>query len=216
MKKSILMLTSLLAASANAGAISSAVSVSNAPHPIQDWSFDRTIDQSGLSVGYTSGITDFDAYVASSPMHVAVNIPANYGVSFTLPPVVVDYDLGEAVTTSRLAFWNYPHLDAGIVNFNVYTSTEAGFGASTLVGSFLAIDDGSGLGLPGNSVQVFDLVDTTGRFIRIDVISTNGNGTGWSEVAFDVVPEPATITLLALGGIAALKTGRAFGHHRRR
>ena len=35
-------------------------------------SIGKTFDQSGLNVGYTSGVTDFDAYVAGTPTHAFV------------------------------------------------------------------------------------------------------------------------------------------------
>ena len=37
----------------------------------KDYDIENTIDQSGLLLGYESGVTDFDSYLASKPMHTS-------------------------------------------------------------------------------------------------------------------------------------------------
>lgn len=193
--------------SASAGVITSATSVVGAPATIGAFSFFRTIDQSGLTVGYVSGVTDFATYVGGGPRHIASNTPENYAASFVVPPnAVVDYDLGSSKNILQFAFWQYPFSNSGgVLDFQVFTSDDAAFAVSTLVGTFTAIIDGTGLGAPGTGVQVFDLVDTTAQYFRLDVLTVDrpGSGFGWSEVAFDVgavvIPEPGTLALFGLG-----------------
>lgn len=55
-------------------------------------------------------------------------------------------------------------------------------------------------------MQVFDLENSTGRFVRLDILSNHGNPfvTTLGEVAFDVsavaaVPEPSTYAMLLAG-----------------
>jgi hypothetical protein len=49
----------------------SAFSTSNFVKPRSDYSIENTIDQSGLSLKYESGVTDFDEYLAGKPQHTS-------------------------------------------------------------------------------------------------------------------------------------------------
>src|ERR1700712_2317132 len=68
-----------------AAGVTGPTTVSNQP-----WS--QTIDQSGLTVPYVSGVTDLQTYLASSPTHTGFNNAS--GFTLTNPTVNVDYDLG--------------------------------------------------------------------------------------------------------------------------
>ena len=75
-----------LASTARADQVRSAVSVLTPPTPCSPaYSFDRTIDQSGLSVGYTSGVTDFATYIGANPRHIASNGPRIFPARSTHP-----------------------------------------------------------------------------------------------------------------------------------
>ncbi len=173
--------------------VTSAVSVSGPP-PIGGFVWENTIDQSGLSDNYVSGVTDFDAYVGLLPTHLRNNNPENYAASFEIPPLNIDFDLGFSTVVTQLALWNYPHFNSGaIIDFQVFTAQSADFSDSVFVGSFTASDDGDG---DVNTVQVFDLVDSSARYVRIGVLTVAfGNGTGLSEVAFGTIPAPATLAV---------------------
>jgi len=207
---------------ASAGIIRSAVDIVNAPLGFLNVDPNATIDQSGLSVGYLDGVSDFDAYIAQSPTHDAVSDRDYFiGISPTLD-LPIDFDLGAAYRIHRLALWNFPFSDfAAILNFEVYTASSVDFLDATLVGSFTAVNDGvpaRGAEAPFTTgAQVFNLLGTDARYLRIRVLSAASQGAyGLSEVAFDTspvpseVPEPGSLSLMVLG-VAAL-----FGVRRRR
>ncbi len=185
MKKLLAAVTVLAVSTARvclADFVTSAVAVSG-PTPVQSFVWERTIDQSGLSDNYVSGVTDFDTYVGLSPTHIRNNDPANYAASFGHPPLNIDYELGVSSLVTQLALWNYPFPESGgIVDFDVFTAQSADFVDAVFVGSFAASDDGDDV---INSVQVFDLLDSAARYVRIHVLTTAAPvGTGLSEVAF--------------------------------
>lgn len=189
-----------------ADVITSAVGVSGPP-PIDGFVWENTIDQSGLSDSYVSGVTDFDVYIGLSPTHTRNNNPENFAASRSLPPLNIDYDLGEVLSVTQLALWNYPFGNsAGIIDFNVFTAELPDFSDSEFVGAFTALDDGNG---DVNNVQVFDLIDSDARYVRLEVVSVaRGNGTGLSEIAFATIPGPATAAVFLIAAV--------FGRRRRR
>jgi hypothetical protein len=94
----------------------------------------------------------------------------------------------------------------------VYTSELSDFTTSFFAGTFSPLVD---VGVGTNALQVFDLSDSTARFVRVRITERIGAvGFGFSEVAF-AVPEPSTGSLLALGlvGIAAARRRRAARTH---
>lgn len=60
------------------------------------------IDQSGLSSSYTSGVTNFDTYLASNPTHNST-LTTGWESGFAITTGNVDFDLGSSVTVSRMA-----------------------------------------------------------------------------------------------------------------
>ena len=181
----------------------SAQSVVNAPPPISGFGWEQTINQSGLSANYVSGVTDFSTYVAGGPIHTRNNTPGNFAASFTLPPDDIDYDLGSTFNVQRMAFWNYPfNFSAGVASMQIFTSSVPNFATSFLAGTFNPVDDGDG---NINHVQVFDLTDSNARYVRVHVLAVDStNGTGFSEIAFGAsnVPEPASLATLGMGAAA--------------
>ena len=78
MKKIIFIVSIFMASSANAGLITSATSVSSPQGEFGGtFQLDNIINQSGLSAGYTSGVTDFTTFT-SGTTHDALN-----GTGFT-------------------------------------------------------------------------------------------------------------------------------------
>lgn len=171
-----------------------------------------TFNQAGLLSGYVSGVTDFDAYVASNPLHSTGTGEwfSGFGGSAT-----VTYDLGTVRTVQSLALWNEEQL--GITAFNLLYSTDGLVFLPLLLGQ-LPANNPNGINY---GPQVFEFDPTGLRFVRLDMFSCpQAEGTvpvcGLGEVAFEAasngggngeVPEPGSIALTAIG-IAGLAMAR--------
>ena len=69
---------------------------------------ENLINQSGLSSGFTSGVTDFGTYIGSSPTHLG---PGNSGsVGYASPNSIttgdIEFDLGGVFQITRMVLWN--------------------------------------------------------------------------------------------------------------
>lgn len=162
-----------------------------------------TFDQSGLSVGYVDGVTDFDTYVASSPSHAVplpfpINLP-NYWAG-AIGPVFghIDFDLGASMMLESLALWTTVTTES-INEFEVLVADNVGFAGATNLGAFN--------GAQSLIVQEF-ATPATGRYVRLQVNSINGAADRviLSEIAFErgittnpIVPEPTSLALLGIG-----------------
>ncbi len=65
---------------------------------------DNTRNQSGLSTGYTSQVTDFDTYIASNPTHQSIVSAYRWFSASTTGNF--DFDLGGTFTIQSFALWN--------------------------------------------------------------------------------------------------------------
>ena len=153
------------------------------------------IDQSGLSVGYTSGLTDFNTYLASAPTHVAASGNTWFSAQ-GLTTGDFDMSLGGQFKIQSFALWNESQgIGQGIQRFNLFSDTQASFATATLLGTFSANE-----GL--TTAEVFNFAPTTATHVRVQVLSNHGSAffTGGMEMAFEAtVPEPTTLLLLGLG-----------------
>ena len=107
---------------ANAGTILSPTAALASSEFSSDYSINNTIDQSGLSSGFVSGVTDFDTYLATNPTH---NLLAFHNEWFTPEGVhsaQVDYNLGAIYNIDRLALWNEEF--SGLSAFNILISSD--------------------------------------------------------------------------------------------
>jgi len=150
-------------------------------------STDNIINQSGLSVGYTSGVTDFDSYVSTHPTNDATNAWAGL-----TGPVLGDivFDLGSVFNVDSFALWTQSNTNA-IDAFSILVN-------GSLAGSFNAVI-GTG---PNVAAQIFDLTMFAGQFVTLQVHSIHGGANvNIGEVAFEAasVPEPTIIMLLGIG-----------------
>ena len=135
----------------------------------------------------------------------------------------VAFGFETAVTIDRIIAWNFNDwrlLTAGIQDFRILYTTDttsplkdrSWIDAGT---STMNIGTGSDYSLPNTTIDSatqlpgLDGVELTG--LRLEVISTHGlSQAGLSEIHFEgeVVPEPATMGLLAVGGLAMLRSRR--------
>jgi len=180
-----------------------------------DFDIGNTIDHSGLSANFISGVTDFDAYLAGSPMHTELADLNEWFSAEGVTRASIIYDLGSAQTVDRLALWN---------------EEFSGFGTGSIFYSldgqtFLSLTSISPVDSPADlpyGAQVFGWGTVSARYFRFDVSGCpQASGSprllcGIGEVAFSVqqeptprVAEPGTLVLLALGLTGAGWLGRA-------
>jgi hypothetical protein len=179
----------------------------------------NTIDQSGLSVGFVSGVTDFDAYFALNPLH-DFEVGTEWFTADGVTAATVIYDLGAIFDVVRFALWNEDAVGFGSADVaystdgTIYTSLGSLSGTNHPLSAFYPAD-------------IFNL-SFTGRFFSMELSGCplpGGPGNqscAIGEVAFGVstggdvgvIPVPASQPLLAggLGLLAALgrrRRGRA-------
>ena len=196
-------------ASLRADVIMSAQSVISAPAISGVGSWNAAINQSGLATPYTSGVTDFAAYIASNPLHTGNNASTAYTSSE--PVFSVALDLGQPVYITQMAIWNCRFNASGWRDISIATSSDPAFATSTSVGSFTLTFVGSAGGDPVPA-QVLDVQDSAARYVRITVQNrySGGSGTEVSEIAFGgVIPAPGAAALLGMGGVMATRRRRA-------
>ncbi len=199
----------LLSGQARAGVILQPASASTNMGTF-DGSPDDTRNQSGLSAGYTSGVTDFDAYVASNPTHASNDFANDWISAGGFPTGNFDFALGGTFTIQSFALWNIGgNEDFNLRGFELLASDDASFSTFTSLGTF---DANPNTG-PDTAVlpEVFPFAPTSAAFVRMRITSNNGSifSTGFGEAAFEVqssptaIPEPGTLALLASGVLSA-------------
>jgi hypothetical protein len=171
----------------------------------------QILNQSGLSVGYTSSVTDFATYLGSATHDSGGGTTTNTGFTNTAGgfPQQITFDLGSVFSISGLGFWATSNIGS-VTQFRLFTDTDGNPNngvSAQLGGTFNALANGG----TASAGQVFSFGSTSTQFVHLYVDNTAG-GTGMypgvGEVAFDadVVenPEPATMALVLMGlaGIA--------------
>jgi hypothetical protein len=188
---------------AKAGLIVSASTFTSNTSDRQFTNGNNLINQSGLFTGYTSGVTDFDSYIASGPTHNSGDGAAIWGTNNGITTSQLTFDFGDSILLESLVLWNRGLSNQGIKNFNILACTDATCTNSVVLGSYVAANvngsTSSGLTLP----EVFAFTSTSTQFIQLDIFSGyQGILLTAGEVAFEktqAVPAPATLALLGLG-----------------
>ncbi len=165
-------------------------------------SINDTLNQNGLSAGYTSGVTDFDSYIASDPTHDLTFSGNEWFSNNPSTSAQVTYDLGSAMGIDRLALWHEE--SSGFGSVDLFSSID-GITFSAL-GTFVPTP---ATVVADYSAQVFSFAATNTRFVRFAMSDCpEGAGTfdacAIGEVAFRSaaiggIPEPTTWAMLIFG-----------------
>lgn len=195
-----------VSATANAGVIIAPVSGvidSGGPGygPISE-----TFDQSGLSVTYTPGVTDFDTYMAGNPQHSYVFSGNEWFSNQGATSAQVTYDFGSVVQIDAFALW---HEDAsGFTRFALSGDANPNFLFGSPANSLLNNDYGPQVFAFAQSISTRYLTLAMDGCPQAGDASFNACAIG--EVAFrsaggggGVVPEPSTWAIMILGFGAA-------------
>jgi|688.fasta_scaffold219320_1 hypothetical protein len=204
----VLGLMAGLAGQAHAGFIISATSATiNAGGPgfgnIAD-----TFNQNGLLSTYTSGVTDFDTYMAGNPKHIITFSGYEWFSNEGTKSAQVTYSLGGVKSIDALALWNEEA--SGIGSLNLLTSSD-GVHFTSLLSNLSPTDNVDSYG-----ADIFRFGTVAAQYVRFEMSGCPQPRPGSfpscaiGEVAFSqssAVPIPATIALLGLGlvGIGAAR-----------
>jgi hypothetical protein len=196
----------LLSAPADAGFVLQSTAASTNMGSSNGTSPTNAINQSGLSSGYTSGVTNFDAYIAANPTNDGTN--ANRWISNAIATGNFDFTLSGPTIIESFALWNNGAATSSVQNFTLLAADDPSFGTFTLLGSFTAAQ--------ATAPQVFTFTATSATYVRMQITSNYGFGsTIIREAAFEqqsvAVPEPSSFALMGLG-----VAGLGFAAHRRR
>ena len=165
------------------------------------WTVDNVIDQSGLAVRYTAGVTDFDAYLAVPPRHSG-ELQTEWFSHRDSRAAQLTFDFGAEVTLYKLAIWDE--------NNSNQQSMPISTPALGLVRTFSPKEN---TGSPYAGGEIFEFRPITTRYLTLDITGCGSKPgapnyvdyCGLGEIIFAdgsgvaAVPEPATWALL-IGG----------------
>ncbi len=173
----------------------------------------NVINQSGLSTGYTSGVTDAAGYLASNPTHGA-DAGSFWNAELGSTAGTLTFDLGGLWDVQQLVLWNRVPRGFGIRGFSIELATDASFADAKVVGAFIAAQ-GSEFQTT-TPAQVFSFAKTSAAYARVNVANSYSTCCmSLSEVAFvaeaQSVPEPGTLALVlaALGAVPLVRARAA-------
>lgn len=194
--------TALLATSAQAGpgVIIAPVSATVDTNGPGFGSITNTFDQSGLSSGYTSGVTNFDAYIATNPTHTLTFSGFEFFGNLGTTTLQVTYDLGSVKSINALALWNEE--SSGIANLTLLSSID-GVTFTSFASGLTPFDNP----LTDYPAEVFAFSSTSTRYVRFEASGCpqpdpgTFQGCAIAEIAFraGIVPEPESWALMIVG-----------------
>ncbi len=178
--------------------------------PVEDM-----IDGDGLSVSFTSGVTDFATFMAGSP--ATQNSVGWFSPDDTAKPYSLDFDLGAIYDVSQLVVWLYnasgSTTTSSANSFEFSLSSQPDFINATDLGSF-------NIAANTAAANLFTLDENaTGRYLRMEILGTfAGTDPGiigiaeFAVGATSAIPEPTTagvwLGALAFGLVATRRTQR--------
>ncbi|MBL6999101.1 MAG: discoidin domain-containing protein [Gammaproteobacteria bacterium] len=227
---SLLFLATLLSQQASAGLILSPVSATATStnflnvdsSGISLYDIQYAINQGGLLSSFDSGITDFDTYLSTNPLHDYLPesqewFGARKGISVVggivrYPTDTLTFDLGMNYDIDRFALWNEEN---GGIRHSVVSTSDDGINftqALSITPSGNPFDpnasyEPSKYNYGADVFQFSNIVNA--RYIQLNLTCPNNNsiyaGCSLGEIAFSVasVPEPSIIALMATGLLGA-------------
>jgi hypothetical protein len=177
-----------------------------------------TIDQSGLSATYISGVTDFDTYIGSNPTHSLLAQNNEWFSDFGNLTPTLTFDLGSVLTIDRIALW--VEESSGFTTAALSSSVDGqAFGS---LGTINPANPPRGSDYPA---EVFGFTATSMQYFRMDFSgcpqpgpnSTNECSLG--EIAFSaaggstVIPLPGSALLLGSVIAGGFTIGRRKSRH---
>ena len=171
------------------------------------FNIDFTISQIGLTNPYISGVTDADTYVSTHD-----DIVDEWQSAVGTPTGFVTYDLGSVVSATGIFLWNSSWSTGGNIDLNEFTlfsdvDDDPGNGTTNNLGTFNAAQTGG-----PHPMQRFNFAQELTQFIHVEILTNHGSptNTGFSELAFIVVPGP-----MSFGLFACFYLGTSNGRRRR-
>jgi hypothetical protein len=171
------------------------------------------INHGGLLTNFTSGVTEFDTYIAGNPQHTINSLGAEWFTDFGQTGATLTFDMGSVLSLDRLALWTDEFWGAGRVAVALSLDGITYNG----VGGFAPTN--WPVNVTSYGADVFGFAPTSARFVQLTLsvcpqpLSSAGGGCGLGEVAFReaagvaAVPEPMTLSLLG-SGLLALAASR--------
>ena len=166
-----------------------------------------TLNQNGLLTNFVSGVTNFDTYIATNPLHSLVFFGNEWFSNQGATTAMVTYDLGSTRRIDRLALWNEDSSGIGLLNL-FYSTDNITF--TSLVSNIIPTDHAV-VNYAADVISFGGAVDA--RYVRFDMSNCpQPNGGSFvacaiGEVAFSEVPEPSSMVMFGLG-LAALVGAR--------
>lgn len=184
--------------------------INNSLGEFPGYSDDRMIDQSGLSTGFTSGVTDFDTYISTNPTHLSTNSSRSYASPISVTSGVIDFDLGSIFTVNDFVMWGDNSLTStsrGPKDFALYASMSSDFSGAINLGSFTSATPPIPTNIPA---EVFSFAATSARYIRLEIINSHGDGNNINigEIAVSAIPIPAAAWLFGSGLLGLIGIAR--------